>query len=336
MNCPKCNSVNEMGSLFCSNCGMRFDNNGNESVSVPEPVITNVSQENVELLNTDNLNNTNSVNSNLGSNEMGTLNSNINYNNQGNVSNNTSSNMSFNTNTNPDVNQNNNMNMSHSTNQNNMNTGTNNNLNSVSKINRSGNIITVVLVLVIAIVAVVVCYLMVSGNKSEATDKNSDTVASANTSEVTVNGRTGKVPKGWSFVSGIEAGTDYESVFLKDTQDSLAAISAASNVTFNDVKNSMYALKTKYEANGFSDLSVTTKKKNGVEYILFNGILEGSNYHVLYMNDGVGISGSEGPYASSDDLETIVNFVTGLKKSVAVKGNVSESKVKLFDIVLEK
>lgn len=374
MNCPKCNSVVEVGSLFCSNCGMRFDNNGSEGVSVQEPVITNVSQENVNLTNTNNLNSTDVSTSSLVSNETGILNTNINSNvNQVNVSNNTSdisSNISFNTNTGSDM-ANNGVDMSQNINTNmNMNLVTNNNatssnistspsmvsnsamgtsidnpkmsqgntgtMNSLNKVNRSGNLITIILVLVIAIIAVVVCYLMVSGNKSDATDKNNDTVATNNLSEVTVNGRTGYVPNGWNFVSGAELGTNYESVFLNDTQDSVAIISSATNVTFNDVKNNMYALKAKYEAGGFSDLSVTTNKKNGVEYILFNGILDGYNYHVLYMSDEMGISGSEGPYASSSDLETIVSFVTGLKKSVSIKGNVSESKVKLFDVILEK
>lgn len=374
MNCPKCNSVVEVGSLFCSNCGMRFDNNGSEGVSVQEPVITNVSQENVNLTNTNNLNSTDVSTSSLVSNETGILNTNINSNvNQVNVSNNTSdisSNISFNTNTGSDM-ANNGVDMSQNINTNmNMNLVTNNNvtssnistspsmvsnsamgtsidnpkmsqgntgtMNSLNKVNRSGNLITIILVLVIAIIAVVVCYLMVSGNKSDATDKNNDTVATNNLSEVTVNGRTGYVPNGWNFVSGAELGTNYESVFLNDTQDSVAIISSATNVTFNDVKNNMYALKAKYEAGGFSDLSVTTNKKNGVEYILFNGILDGYNYHVLYMSDEMGISGSEGPYASSSDLETIVSFVTGLKKNVSIKGNVSESKVKLFDVILEK
>lgn len=375
MNCPKCNSVVEVGSLFCSNCGMRFDNNGSEGVSVQEPVITNVSQENVNLTNTNNLNSTDVSTSSLVSNETGILNTNINSNvNQVNVSNNTSdisSNISFNTNTGSDM-ANNGVDMSQNINTNmNMNLVTNNNvtssnistspsmvsnsamgtsidnpkmsqgntgtMNSLNKVNRSGNLITIILVLVIAIIAVVVCYLMVSGNKSDATDKNNDTVATNNTSEVTINGRTGKVPKGWSFISGIEAGSaEHESVFIKDTRDSVALISSTNEVTFGDIKNGMYTVKAKFESLGFSELNVTTDKKNGIEYVLFDGLYDGSNYHILYFADGVGVSGSEGYYASSEDLMTIINFMTSLKKNTVTKGIISDNNVNFFNTMTGK
>lgn len=233
-----------------------------------------------------------------------------------------------------------NTNMNNNVSSQNMNISNNNpnvNSNTISKVNKSGNLITIILVLVIAIVAVVVCYLMISGNKSNTTNKDKNVVATNNTSEVTVNGRTGKVPKGWSFVSGIEVGyADYESVFVKDTKDSVAFVSTSSDVTFDSVKNGMYAIKAKLESSGFSDLNVTTDKKNGVEYVLFDGLFNGANYHVLFYGDGVGVSGSEGYYASSEDLATIINFVTGLKKNTAIKGIASENNINLFNSVLGK
>lgn len=274
----------------------------------------------------------NLVNNNVNTGSLGTTNSGtvgMNYNsNMGNVSNNVGTNSQVNSN----VNSTSPIDMG-SLNANNVGA----NPNTISKVNKSGNLITIILVLVIAVVAIVVCYLMVSGNKNDTTNKDNDVVATNNTSDVTVNGRTGKVPKGWSFISGIEAGSaQHESVFVKNTRDSAAFVSSTNDLTFDDIKNAMYTVKTKFESMGFSELNVTTDKKNGIEYVLFDGLYEGSNYHILYLADGVGVVGSEGYYASSDDLTTIVDFITSLKKNTATKGLVSDNNVSLFNTVIEK
>lgn len=300
----------------------------------------------------------NLVNNNVNTGSLGTTNSGavgMNYNsNMGNVSNNVGTNSQVNSNVNStspidmgSLNANNvganpngiNASMNNNVPNQNMNINNNPNVNpnTISKVNKSGNLITIILVLVIAVVAIVVCYLMVSGNKNDTTNKDNDVVATNNTSDVTINGRTGKVPKGWSFISGIEAGSaQYESVFVKNTRDSAAFVSSTNDLTFDDIKNAMYTVKTKFESMGFSELNVTTDKKNGIEYVLFDGLYEGSNYHILYLADGVCVVGSEGYYASSDDLTTIVDFITSLKKNTATKGLVSDNNVSLFNTVIEK
>ena len=249
------------------------------------------------------------------------------------------SNANINSNINTDNSNNTNLNMSNYSPNQSMNISNNSSVNSnaISKVNKSGNLITIILVLVIAIVAVVVCYLMISGNKSNTTNKDKNVVATDNTSEVTINGRTGKVPKGWSFISGIEAGSaEHESVFIKDTRDSVALISSTNEVTFGDIKKGMYTVKAKFESLGFSELNATTDKKNGIEYVLFDGLYDGSNYHILYFADGVGVSGSEGYYASSEDLMTIINFMTSLKKNTVTKGIISDNNVNFFNTMIGK
>lgn len=280
--------------------------------------------------------NTNIVNSNVVGNDSG---SNISANEMNTSMESVVSNANINSNMNTDNSNNTNLNMSNYSPNQSMNISNNSSVNSnaISKVNKSGNLITIILVLVIAIVAVVVCYLMISGNKSNTTNKDKNVVATNNTSEVTINGRTGKVPKGWSFISGIEAGSaEHESVFIKDTRDSVALISSTNEVTFCDIKNGMYTVKAKFESLGFSELNATTDKKNGIEYVLFDGLYDGSNYHILYFADGVGVSGSEGYYASSEDLMTIINFMTSLKKNTVTKGIISDNNVNFFNTMIGK
>lgn len=280
--------------------------------------------------------NTNIVNSNVVGNDSG---SNISANEMNTSMESVVSNANINSNMNTDNSNNTNLNMSNYSPNQSMNISNNSSVNSnaISKVNKSGNLITIILVLVIAIVAVVVCYLMISGNKSNTTNKDKNVVATNNTSEVTINGRTGKVPKGWSFISGIEAGSaEHESVFIKDTRDSVALISSTNEVTFGDIKNGMYTVKAKFESLGFSELNATTDKKNGIEYVLFDGLYDGSNYHILYFADGVGVSGSEGYYASSEDLMTIINFMTSLKKNTVTKGIISDNNVNFFNTMIGK
>lgn len=280
--------------------------------------------------------NTNIVNSDVVGNDSG---SNISTNAMNTSMESVVSNANINSNMNTDNSNNTNLNMSNYSPNQSMNISNNSSVNSnaISKVNKSGNLITIILVLVIAIVAVVVCYLMISGNKSNTTNKDKNVVATNNTSEVTINGRTGKVPKGWSFISGIEAGSaEHESVFIKDTRDSVALISSTNEVTFGDIKNGMYTVKAKFESLGFSELNATTDKKNGIEYVLFDGLYDGSNYHILYFADGVGVSGSEGYYASSEDLMTIINFMTSLKKNTVTKGIISDNNVNFFNTMIGK
>ena len=280
--------------------------------------------------------NTNIVNSNVVGNDSG---SNISTNGMNTSMESVVSNANINSNMNTDNSNNTNLNMSNYSPNQSMNISNNSSVNSnaISKVNKSGNLITIILVLVIAIVAVVVCYLMISGNKSNTTNKDKNVVATNNTSEVTINGRTGKVPKGWSFISGIEAGSaEHESVFIKDTRDSVALISSTNEVTFGDIKKGMYTVKAKFESLGFSELNATTDKKNGIEYVLFDGLYDGSNYHILYFADGVGVGGSEGYYASREDLMTIINFMTSLKKNTVTKGIISYNNVNFFNTMIGK
>ena len=280
--------------------------------------------------------NTNIVNSGVVGNDSG---ANISTNEMNTSMESVVSNANINSNMNTDNSNNTNLNMSNYSPNQSMNISNNSSVNSnaISKVNKSGNLITIILVLVIAIVAVVVCYLMISGNKSNTTNKDKNVVATNNTSEVTINGRTGKVPKGWSFISGIEAGSaEHESVFIKDTRDSVALISSTNDVTFGDIKKGMYTVKAKFESLGFSELNATTDKKNGIEYVLFDGLYDGSNYHILYFADGVGVSGSEGYYASSEDLMTIINFMTSLKKNTVTKGIISDNNVNFFNTMIGK
>lgn len=397
MNCPKCNSPVDNGSLFCSNCGTRFDNTVAVTPSNQDAVINNVlvSDDTTEILtdtptSTDNVNNdlenvgenTNSMNNNSNNSSNSSLGSNIdnvnsgmvatNVNNSNNTNNNMSnmsSNSSISLMTNNGVGNDstimntmpsnngvvNNNTVPNNINSNNMNGNINNtvssnsismdatglsnknNAASIVKITKSSNLITLGFVVVIAIITVGVCYLMTTGDKKSASPSKDDPgVVATDISDVTVNGRTGKVPKGWSFISGIEYNlNDYESVLMKDSQDSLACIMSNTSIGFAEVKANMYTMKVKLENAGFSDIDVKKEKKNGVEYVLFDGLFSGNNYHILYLTDGTGIFGSEGVYASAEDLTTIINFVTTLKKNTVVKSNGSTERVQFFDNLLK-
>ncbi len=371
MNCPKCNSPVDNGSLFCSNCGTRFDNTVAVTPSNQEAIINNISvaDDTTEIL-TDvstsvdsanssmvatNVNNSNDTNSNIsdisnnsstpvmannGVGDNSTI-MNIVPSNNGVINNNGM----VNNNTVPNNMNNNNMNGNGNNTVPNNSTismdatdlSNKNNAASIVKITKSSNLITLGFVVVIAIITVGVCYLMTSGDKKSASPSKDDPgVVATDTSDVTVNGRTGKVPKGWSFVSGMEYNlNDYESVLIKDSQDSLACIMSNADIGFAEVKANMYTMKVKLENAGFSDIEAKKDKKNGVEYVLLDGIFNGNNYHVLYLADGTGIFGSEGAYASADDLTTIINFVTTLKKNTAVKSNGSTERVQFFDNLLK-
>lgn len=306
-----------------TNNNVNTDINNNYNMASMSP--NNLGVANTNIVNSDVVGN--APGSNISTNEMNTSMESV------------VSNANINSNMNTDNSNNTNLNMSNYSPNQSMNISNNSSVNSnaISKVNKSGNLITIILVLVIAIVAVVVCYLMISGNKSNTTNKDKNVVATNNTSEVTINGRTGKVPKGWSFISGIEAGSaEHESVFIKDTRDSVALISSTNEVTFGDIKKGMYTVKAKFESLGFSELNATTDKKNGIEYVLFDGLYDGSNYHILYFADGVGVSGSEGYYASSEDLMTIINFMTSLKKNTVTKGIISDNNVNFFNTMIGK
>ena len=349
---------NDLNTSNVNDVNLSYGTENGTASSIGGVSTSNVSSFNVASLETNNNVNTD-INNNynmasMSPNNLGVANTNIVNSNvvgNGSVSNisanemNTSmesvvSNANINSNMNTDNSNNTNLNMSNYSPNQSMNISNNSSVNSnaISKVNKSGNLITIILVLVIAIVAVVVCYLMISGNKSNTTtNKDKNVVATNNTSEVTINGRTGKVPKGWSFISGIEAGSaEHESVFIKDTRDSVALISSTNDVTFGDIKKGMYTVKAKFESLGFSELNATTDKKNGIEYVLFDGLYDGSNYHILYFADGVGVSGSEGYYASSEDLMTIINFMTSLKKNTVTKGIISDNNVNFFNTMIGK
>lgn len=311
------------GASLETNNNVNTDINNNYNMASMSP--NNFGVANTNIVNSDVVGN--APGSNISTNEMNTSMESV------------VSNANINSNMNTDNSNNTNLNMSNYSPNQSMNISNNSSVNSnaISKVNKSGNLITIILVLVIAIVAVVVCYLMISGNKSNTTNKDKNIVATNNTSEVTINGRTGKVPKGWSFISGIEAGSaEHESVFIKDTRDSVALISSTNEVTFGDIKKGMYTVKAKFESLGFSELNATTDKKNGIEYVLFDGLYDGSNYHILYFADGVGVSGSEGYYASSEDLMTIINFMTSLKKNTVTKGIISDNNVNFFNTMIGK
>lgn len=351
MNNPGSNDLNTSN---VNDVNLSYGTENGTASSIGGVSTSNVSSFNVASLETNNNVNTD-INNNynmasMSPNNLGVANTNIvNSNVVGNGSGSTNgmntsmesvvSNANINSNMNTDNSNNTNLNMSNYSPNQSMNISNNSSVNSnaISKVNKSGNLITIILVLVIAIVAVVVCYLMISGNKSNTTNKDKNVVATNNTSEVTINGRTGKVPKGWSFISGIEAGSaEHESVFIKDTRDSVALISSTNEVTFGDIKKGMYTVKAKFESLGFSELNATTDKKNGIEYVLFDGLYDGSNYHILYFADGVGVSGSEGYYASSEDLMTIINFMTSLKKNTVTKGIISDNNVNFFNTMIGK
>ena len=196
------------------------------------------------------------------------------------------------------------------------------------------------IVAVIAIVAVAICYFMVSGNNKKFDGTNDSSSVASTDSSVTINGMTGTVPKGWSFVSGVELGSSsFDSAFVKDTQDSVSGISASpyTQVTLDSIIANAYKIKANFESGGLTDVSFKDGEKNGKKYALFNCIYNGRNYHILYTESAsAGVIGAEGYYASADDLDTIVNFVTGLKESTGVKSSVASTLPNFAGSALQK
>lgn len=332
MNCPNCNSIVEPGSAFCANCGARFDqqpvNNGvaNNAFNNQPAAVNNVSAA-PEMLNSAPNNQFNTVS--VAQPDVQVQNSSFN---QG-VSN---------VGTGQNINQQQMFNQSVPTNnqvsapQMNMNSGSV----AVGPGVKSNNTAVIVIVAVIAIVAVAICYFMVSGNNKKLDGTNDSNAVASTDSSVTINGMTGTVPKGWSFVSGVELGSSsFDSAFVKDTQDSVSGISASpyTQVTLDSIIANAYKIKANFESGGLTDVSFKDGEKNGKKYALFNCIYNGSNYHILYTESAsAGVIGAEGYYASADDLDTIVNFVTGLKESTGVKSSVASTLPNFAGSALQK
>lgn len=307
MKCPKCNFENEMGSLFCSNCGI-----GLESISNDDTEVLNINEE-VKTLNNNQvvLNDTDILRNNHIVSDNGLSSSNEQ------VPNNfvrTSEVISMTSN---------------------MNSSSNafTNVTSIKKLNRFSNFAVIGFVALIAIITIGSCYLMTSNKRID--EKKNDDITYDN--KVTINGRTGNVPDGWNFVSGVEIGqSDYESVFIKSSYDSFAYVLSSKNSNLSEIKANMYTLKVKLESKEFSNIDVEKGEKNGSEYVLFDGLYKGKNYHLLYLADTTGVFGSEGVYASKEDLTTIISFMTKLKKNVAIKVPNASENTNLFETILEK
>ena len=321
MKCPKCNFENETGSIFCSECGNKLDviSNSNDDAEVLDI------NEEVETLDTNQVidSSQNMVNQ--------TINTQATSNNLANEQVNSNNNQ---------VAQNNNfvrtnevINMAANMNGNSANLGVSNDVASIGKLNRSSNLIVIGFVILISIITIVSCYLMTTNKKPD--EKKDDVVTYNN--KVTINGRTGSVPDGWNFVSGVEIGqNDYESVFMKASYDSFAYVLSSKSSNLSEIKANMYTLKAKLESKGFSDIDVKKSKENGSEYVLFDGLYNGKNYHLLYLTDATGVFGSEGVYASKEDLTTIVSFMTALKRNATIKVPDVGEKVNFFETILEK
>lgn len=321
MKCPKCNFENETGSIFCSECGNKLDviSNSNDDAEVLDI------NEEVETLDTNQVidSSQNMVNQ--------TINTQATSNNLANEQVNSNNNQ---------VAQNNNfvrtnevINMAANMNGNSANLGVSNDVASIGKLNRSSNLIVIGFVILISIITIVSYYLMTTNKKPD--EKKDDVVTYNN--KVTINGRTGSVPDGWNFVSGVEIGqNDYESVFMKASYDSFAYVLSSKSSNLSEIKANMYTLKAKLESKGFSDIDVKKSKENGSEYVLFDGLYNGKNYHLLYLTDATGVFGSEGVYASKEDLTTIVSFMTALKRNATIKVPDVGEKVNFFETILEK
>lgn len=326
MKCPKCNFENEAGSIFCSSCGNKLEV---VSTSNDEAEFLDINEE-VETLDTNQViesNNQNIINQTVQNNEQVT-------------SDNVLTSIPI-TSSNDHVAQNNNFvktnevinmatNMSSEVG---VNSSTSSDVTSIKKLNRSSNFIVIGLVILISIITIGSCYLMTTNKKPD--EKKDDVVTYNN--KVTINGRTGSVPDGWNFVSGVEIGqNDYESVFMKASYDSFAYVLSSKSSNLSEIKANMYTLKAKLESKGFSDIDVKKSKENGSEYVLFDGLYNGKNYHLLYLTDATGVFGSEGVYASKEDLTTIVSFMTALKRNATIKVPDVGEKVNFFETILEK
>lgn len=313
MNCPKCNSVIEQGSSFCNNCGFNLANNSSNLQA--QPVMINPSQaqavSNVPTVEPTLINNVPVANQVV---QPSVPNQNISPVNNMNV-NQSSQQIAVN-----NMNQNNQPVMPANNNMNNMNLAPAGNKIAAVKANNNASII--IIVLVIAFVAIGICYFMVTRNASsdKNTNINNDNTVAINDNMVTVNGLSGNVPKNWSFVSGQELGIyNYDSVFINDSQNSFSLIETSDEVTYTLVKQNINSFKANMEAKGMTNLDYKFDKKNGIEYTLFEGLFQGVNYLVVIRANGAGIICAEGAYDSASDLNTIVDFITSLKSSTGVK-----------------
>lgn len=313
MNCPKCNSVIEQGSSFCNNCGFNLANNSSNLQA--QPVMINPSQaqavSNVPTVEPTLINNVPVANQVV---QPSVPNQNISPVNNMNV-NQSSQQIAVN-----NMNQSNQPVMPTNNNMNNMNLAPAGNKIAAVKANNNASII--IIVLVIAFVAIGICYFMVTRNASsdKNTNINNDNTVAINDNMVTVNGLSGNVPKNWSFVSGQELGIyNYDSVFINDSQNSFSLIETSDEVTYTLVKQNINSFKANMEAKGMTNLDYKFDKKNGIEYTLFEGLFQGVNYLVVIRANGAGIICAEGAYDSASDLNTIVDFITSLKSSTGVK-----------------
>lgn len=326
MKCPKCNFENEAGSVFCSGCGNKLEavstsNDDAEVLDINEEIETLDNTQVIDSTDQDSVSQTIQNNDQVTSNNVLTSMPVTSSNDQ------VSENNNF-VKTNEVINMATNMNSEAS-----VNSGMSSDVTSIKKLNRSSNFIVVGLVILIAVITIVSCYLMTTNKRDD--EKKDDVVTYNN--KVTINGRTGSVPDGWNFVSGVEIGkNDYESVFMKASYDSFAYVLSLKNSNLSEIKANMYTLKAKLESKGFSDIDVKKSKENGSEYVLFDGLYNGKNYHLLYLADAAGVYGSEGVYASKDDLTTIVSFMTKLKRNAAIKIPDDSEQVNFFETILEK
>lgn len=345
MNCPKCNNVVEQGSSFCTSCGFNLSNANNNQQEQPVMINTNQAQavsnvpnaeptliNNVPVasqgetsVSNQNVNPVNNVGVNQNSQQVAV--NNMSQNNPQVAVNN------MNQNSQPMMMPTNNMN-----NMNNMNFAPAGNGMAATKANSNASII--IIVVVIAIVVIGICYFMVTKNASSNknnTNANNDNTVAVNNNTVTVNGLSGNVPKDWSFVSGQEIGAyTSDAVFIKDSQDSFSLIEATNEVTYAMVKQNVNTIKANLEAGGLTDLDYKTDKKNGVEYILFEGLMDDVNYHVMVKANGAGVICAEGDYASASDLNTIVDFITSLKNGTGVKAMTDFKSPNFSSVILGK
>ncbi len=371
MNCPKCNNVIEQGSSFCTSCGFNLVNGSANLQEQPVFVDSNQNQNNVETLTDTNLgndfsnqnvsqsNSVNETNQNVQPNSVNGLNQNVqpnsvnglNQNVQPNSVNGLNQNVQpnsvngLNQNVQPNLPINNMSNVS--TMNNNMGNMNNNfsNMNYATAGNgvgatKANNTSIIIIVIVIALVAIGICYFMLTKNASsdnKSSNTNAESTVAVNDNEVSVNGLTGNVPKNWSFVSGEEIGDPtYDGAFVNDTMNSFTFIGVEKTTSFAIFKQNINSIKANLEANGISDLNYNIETKDGIEYILFEGIYSGSNYHIFVKANSVGVIFTEGVHSSASDLNTIVDFNLSLKSSTGSRAMSGISSPKFSTLILGK
>lgn len=314
MNCPKCNNVVEQGSSFCTSCGFNLNSNSNNLQEQPVMVNTNQAQSvssvpspEPTLINSVPVGFSQGIQPSVPVQNINPVN---------NFEQSSQPTMPMN-----NMNQNNQPVMP-TNNMNNMNFASAGNGVAAAKANSNASII--IIVVVIAFVAIGICYFMTTKNasstKSGTSSTSEDTTVAVSSNSVTVNGLSGNVPKNWSFVAGDEIGAyGYGSIFINDSQSSYSVIETSDEATYALVKQNVVSFKANLEAKGLTDLNYEIDKKNGNEYILFEGLYQNVNYHIVVRANGAGVICAEGGYASASDLNTIVDFVTSLKKSTGVR-----------------